>query len=89
MIKQLAKEHKLIVTIEENVMNGGFGAAVLTHVLDRSFNVKVLPIALPDEYIEHGSVDVLRQEVMLDQEAIVKRIITAFISAEINALGGL
>lgn len=79
-IEALAKEHKLLVTIEENVLNGGFGEKVLEYVRRKNLNIKVLCIALPDDYIEHGSVDVLRKEVMMDAQSIATRIITEYIS---------
>lgn len=80
MLEAAAGEHKLIVTIEENVCSGGYGETVLEYVHRKRLGVRVLPIALPDDYIEHGSVDVLRKEVMLDAESIVTRIITEYIS---------
>lgn len=80
MIELAAKEHRLLVTIEENVCSGGYGETVLEFVHRKRLDVRVLPIALPDDYIEHGSVDVLRREVMLDAESIATRIITEYIS---------
>lgn len=79
MIRTLAKEHKLIVTIEENVASGGFGQQVLEFVEKEHLDVEVCIISLPDDYIEHGSVSVLRQEVMLDPQTIAKRAIMAYI----------
>ena len=80
MLEEVAKQHKLLVTLEENVRNGGFGDHVLEYVNDRGFDLKVLNIALPDEYVEHGNVALLQKEVGLDAETIVKRIITAYVS---------
>ena len=79
MIVELAKDHRLIVTIEENVASGGFGDRVLEVVNKNRLDVKVLNITLPDDYIEHGSVKALREEVLLDPESIAKRAITAYI----------
>ena len=79
MIGELAKKHRLLVTIEENVLCGGFGEQVTEYVSSRGLPVKVLNLALPDDYIEHGSVDVLRREVLLDAESMTKRIITEYI----------
>lgn len=80
MIELAAKEHRLLVTIEENVCSGGYGETVLEFVHRKRLDVRVLPVALPDDYIEHGSVDVLRREVMLDADSIATRIITEYIS---------
>lgn len=79
MIEELAKRHSLIVTIEENVLCGGFGEQVTEYVSAQGLPVKVLNLALPDDYIEHGSVDVLRREVLLDAPSMMKRIVTAYI----------
>ena len=78
MLLALAGEHELLVTIEENVKSGGYGERVLDFVSRKGLKMKVLMIALPDDYIEHGSVDVLRREVLMDDESIAKRIMTEY-----------
>ena len=74
MIRRLAKEHDLLVTMEENVLSGGFGEKVMEFVRAENLPCKVMPIALPDEYVEHGNVDILKKEVGIDAESIVKKI---------------
>nr|WP_076777491.1 1-deoxy-D-xylulose-5-phosphate synthase [Lachnoclostridium phocaeense] len=81
MIEELAKNHSLIVTIEENILCGGFGERVTEYVSEYDLPVQVLNLALPDDYIEHGSVDVLRREVLLDAPSMTKRIVTEYILA--------
>lgn len=81
MIEELAKNHRLIVTIEENILCGGFGERVTEYVSEHDLPVQVLNLALPDDYIEHGSVDVLRREVLLDAPSMTKRIVTEYILA--------
>lgn len=78
MIESLSVDHKLLVTIEENILTGGFGEQVCEYLSGLETKMKILNIALPDEYIEHGSVDVLRREVMLDSDSILKQIIAAY-----------
>ena len=80
LLEELAKTHKLAVTMEENVRTGGFGDHVLEYVNDRELPMRVLNVSLPDEYIEHGNVDLLYKEVGLDPEQIAKRVITDYIS---------
>ena len=82
MIEEVAKNHRLIVTIEENVANGGFGENVLSCVSRKALDTEVYRISLPDDYIEHGNVDALREEVMMNPEAMAKRIIAAYIAEE-------
>ena len=79
LIRELSKEHRLLVTMEENVRSGGFGEKVRDYVSDQELPVKVLTIALPDEYVEHGNVDLLYEEVGIDAESVTKRIIEQYI----------
>lgn len=79
MVLELAREHKLLVTMEENVKSGGFGENVLAYVSETRSDVKVMNVSLPDEYIEHGNVDILKAEVGIDAETIVKRIVAEYI----------
>lgn len=78
LIEQLAEEHQLLVTIEENVCAGGYGERVTQYVSTQELPVKVLTLSLPDDYIEHGSIDVLRKEVLLDAQTMAKKIITKY-----------
>ena len=82
MLRKLTVEHRLIVTLEENIRRGGFGEFVTAYLAGLETDAEVLNLALPDDYIEHGSVDLLRSEVMLDIESCVARIITAYIAEE-------
>ena len=56
MLTKLAHEANLIVTVEDNVLAGGFGSSVLEYMNSQHFNwVKVLRLGLPDQFIEHGT----------------------------------
>ena len=59
LVDRLAKNHRLIVTMEENVLQGGFGLPVTAYIHEHYPQVKVMNIALPDAYVEHGNVSVL------------------------------
>jgi 1-deoxy-D-xylulose-5-phosphate synthase len=79
LIDQLAQEHELLVTVEENALAGGFGSAVLEHLEDTfgdraGERASVLRIGLPDRYVTHGKPALLREEVGLTPEAVAKRI---------------
>lgn len=76
----LAGEHKLLVTMEENVRSGGYGEKVLDYATERGLPVQILNISIPDEYVEHGSVDTLYEEVGIDAESVTKRIIEKYIT---------
>ena len=76
LIKKLAKNHYLFVTIEENVASGGFGEAVCTFAQGEKDVKHVLPVALPDKYVEHGNVGILWKETGIDAESVTKKIET-------------
>lgn len=79
-VHEACKEHKLIVTMEENVLSGGYGEKVRTCVDELGAPVRVLNIAIPDEYVEHGNVELLKREIGIDADSIVKKILTAYVS---------
>ncbi len=74
---ELTKDHKLIVTLEENVLDGGFGERVSEFYEATNSEVSVMNIALPDAYVEHGNVEILKRECGIDAETIEKKIIAA------------
>lgn len=78
MIEALSVNHRLLVTIEENVQTGGFGEHVVEYVSRKGLPVRVLTLALPDDYVEHGSIDMLRRETGLDNETMTERILEIF-----------
>ena len=81
-IDLIAKDHKLIVTLEENVLAGGYGEKVNDYVVKNRLDINVTNVGLPDDYIEHGNVDILKKEVGIDAESIVNRIIVDKISTQ-------
>lgn len=70
----LAQEHSLIVTMEENVKCGGFGEAAADYLRRTHPQVKVLTVALPDRFIEHGNLEKLKALAQIDAESIYRRI---------------
>ena len=79
LLDKLAKTHSLFVTIEENVLTGGFGEQVMDYVSRAALDVYVRNIGIPDEYVEHGNVEVLRKETGLDRETVVKQVVTDYL----------
>ncbi len=75
LIEAAAEDHKLFVTMEENVASGGYGERVRGFLEDRG--KALLSITIPDEYAEHGNVDILRQELGIDADSIKKKILAA------------
>ena len=76
LVERLAKNHRLIVTMEENVLQGGFGLPVTAYIHEHYPQVKVLNIAIPDAYVEHGNVSVLREGLGIDSDSIIRKLKT-------------
>ena len=74
MIEYLARNHKLLVTLEENVLSGGFGEHVLRIVSAMNLKIEVLPVAIPNVYVEHGNLQILKKETGIDADSITRRI---------------
>jgi len=76
-LKNIKKQYDLIVTMEENVLAGGFGEQVQAFLYDNDYKGKVLKIAVPNEFVRHGSVTLLFKELHMDSESITERILKA------------
>lgn len=74
MVEKAAAGHDLLVTMEENVASGGFGERVQSFLNDKALTVKELSIAIPDAYVEHGSVELLKKELLMDADSVAARI---------------
>ncbi|WP_447927313.1 MULTISPECIES: 1-deoxy-D-xylulose-5-phosphate synthase [unclassified Vreelandella] len=78
MVLEAAAEHDLLVTLEENVVAGGAGSAVLELLHAENIQANVLTLGLPDSFVEHGTPDELLRDCGLDapgiQAAIEKRL---------------
>ena len=61
-----------MVILEENVLQGGYGLQVKAYVQEHYPHVQVLTIALPDAYVEHGNVSVLRQTLGIDSDSVIR-----------------
>mgnify|MGYP000266041265 CR=1 FL=1 len=69
------EDHEMIVTMEENVQSGGFGEKVLDCLNDHEKRIKCVMAAIPDAYVEHGNVELLKKEIGLDAESITEKIL--------------
>ncbi|SCZ77480.1 1-deoxy-D-xylulose-5-phosphate synthase [Pseudobutyrivibrio xylanivorans] len=74
-LQAIKDRYDLIVTMEENVYTGGFGQQVQSYLSDIDYKGKVLKIAIPDEFVQHGSVTLLFKELRMDAESITERIL--------------
>ena len=75
MVTSLAEEHDILVTLEENVLSGGFGEHVSSYVSEKDLNLKVQIVAIPDAYVEHGNVSLLKKDIGIDADSIYEKVI--------------
>ena len=76
MLDDLCEKHNMIVTLEENVLRGGFGEAVSDYYMTKGSPVCVRHVGIPDVYVEHGNVALLKQSIGMDAWAISSKILS-------------
>lgn len=81
-LDRLSRDHQWIVTMEENVLKGGFGEACGDYLLAKHEDVRLIHVGVPDVYVEHGGVDQLKKTLHMDADSIVERICSAMSDAE-------
>lgn len=73
-INSLAKDHKFLVTLEENVRSGGLGEHISSYVSEEGIDLKVYAVAIPDVYVEHGNVEQLKKDIGIDDESVFHKV---------------
>ncbi len=76
-----ADKHPLIVTMEENVLSGGFGEKVRSLLGNNRCDTRIMNIAIPDQFVTHGSPEALMSMLGIDEKSIAQKI-----KAELNAM---
>lgn len=74
MLDRLCRNHDLIVTMEENVLRGGLGMCATRYIHEHYPQVRVIQVALPDAYVEHGNVSLLREMLGIDSDSVIRRL---------------
>jgi len=75
LLRELARTHELLVTVEENTVNGGAGSGVNEFLSAAGITTTVLNLGLPDRFIEHGNASELLRECGLDADGIRHQIL--------------
>ncbi|NLJ72734.1 MAG: 1-deoxy-D-xylulose-5-phosphate synthase [Syntrophomonadaceae bacterium] len=75
-ILETASKASYIITIEDNLLMAGFGSSVVELLSDYNVNVKVHRVGIPDEFVEHGKIDILYDFLGMDAKSIVESIST-------------
>ena len=81
-ISEAAKRFDMIVTLEENVISGGFGENVLNYLNEIDYDGDVINIAIPDQFVTHGNVDTLLQSLEMDAASISEKILNKYIKED-------
>ena len=76
MLDYLEKKHNMIITMEENVIRGGFGEAVSDYYMTKGSAVYVKHVGIPNEFVEHGNVTQLKTSMGMDPWAIAMKILS-------------
>lgn len=75
LIEELAQNHSLLVTMEENVEHGGYGQSVASFICDHNLDLRHINISVKDNFVEHGKVYELYQRLGLDPQSVYEKII--------------
>lgn len=75
------RKYKQVITIEDGVLQGGFGSAILEFMADHQYNIRLKRIGIPDKFVDHGTTEELHRDYGLDQQGIYKSV-KAFILKE-------
>lgn len=78
MLRSLLKNFEYMITMEDGVLNGGFGSAVAEFITDNSCFNKLIRFGIPDRFIEHGKVELLEKELGLDTNSMAEKIKSIF-----------
>ena len=70
----VAAKHKIIITMEENVIDGGVGMKIADYINSNNNNKKIYHFGINDKYVEHGDVSLLKKDLGLDSESIYTKI---------------
>ena len=74
LLHEIFKEYKTIITIEDNVVNGGFGSRINKFMADNNYKSKIVNIGLPDKFVQHGNAEDIYEYVGLSPKDIADKI---------------
>lgn len=78
LVRELSGSHELLVTMEENVRNGGFGEQVASFVMEEGLPARVQIIALPNRFVHQGSVSSQMKETGIDADSVAGKILKVY-----------
>lgn len=72
LLHQVFKKHKKIITVEDGMIQGGFGSAILEFMAEHEYQAKVVRLGVPDQFIEHGTAEELQRDCGFDHKGIYR-----------------
>lgn len=87
LLKKIFRNHSVIITVEDGVISGGFGSAIIEFMTDHGFAARVKRLGIPDRFIDHGTQDELYKECGFNEECIVataKELVKLKVYSEVN-----
>ena len=74
MLHKVFKQFKQVITVEDGVISGGFGSAILEFMCDHGYTTQVKRLGVPDRFIDHGTQQELYKECGYDVDGIVETV---------------
>lgn len=74
LLDSIFAKYKRIITVEDNVLQGGFGSAICEYACDHFYNLKIKRLGIPDRFIEHGSPEDLYKVCGIDSKTITETV---------------
>ena len=78
LVRELSRSHSLLVTMEENVRNGGFGEQVASFVMEEELPARVQIVALPNRFVRQGSVASQMKETGIDADSVAEKVLKKY-----------
>lgn len=75
-LKEVSDNYELVVTLEENVWTGGMGERISCWMMEENSSVKMIHVSIPDVYVEHGDVAVLKKMLKMDADHVTEEILS-------------
>ena len=76
LLHTIFKSFDKIITVEDGILNGGFGSAILEFMSDNNYNCQVKRLGIPDRFVDHGTQQELYKECGIDPDGIISAILS-------------
>jgi 1-deoxy-D-xylulose-5-phosphate synthase len=80
LLHQVFSKFNKVITVEDGVIQGGFGSAVLEFMAENGYHAKLVRLGVPDQFVEHGTTEELQRDCGFDQKGIVQACVELLIA---------